>query len=187
MLILQNSMQKCQYHSNWTSPNNKIKLQQLASQLASTADLNNLKIVISGYVKDEEIMPAHLLLAGRFSPQLSEYIDALTCHVEEADDHLVLHCVWEVDNSSSKLLVISYDTDTIVCLLCFIPQLQQRGLQGLLVEFGSGEHKHHLPLHVLADNLGERMCRIILKAYVLMGDDSLSKIGTMHASLENAC
>ena len=119
------------------------------------------------------------------SPETSESIEALTCCVEEADDRLVLHCAWEVDHGNSRLLVISNDTDTIVLLLRFIPQFRERSLQELWVEFGSGVHMRHLTLHVLADNLGVGLCRVIVKVHVLTGDDALGKIGTKHGSLSS--
>ncbi len=171
----------------WTSPTNKVQLQQYARQLASTTELAKLTVVLSGCVTDEEIVPAQLLHAGRAvtppSAETSEYIEALTCDVEEADHRLVLHCAWEVDRGSRRLLVISNDTDTIACLLRFIPQLRAKGLEELWVEFGPGEHRRHLPLHVLADKLGVELCRVIVKAHVLTGDDTLSKVGTKHAAL----
>ena len=176
-----------QFEKFWTSPSNKTKLQQLARQLASTPLLVKLPVVLSGCITDEEVVPAQLLCAGRSSTPPSaetcEFIEALTCRVEEADDRLVLHCAWEVDRGSSRLLVISNDTDTIVYLLRFISQMRERGLQELWVEFGSGEHRRYIPLHVLADKLGVGLCRVIVKAHVLTGDDSLRKIGTKHASL----
>ncbi len=107
----------------------------------------------------------------------------LTCDVEEAGHRIVLHCGWEVNRGSSLLLVISNDTDTIMSLLRFMPQLRENGLQELWVEFGHVEHRRHLPLHVLAHKLGVGLCRVIVKAHVLTGDDTLSKIGTKHASL----
>ena len=90
---------------------------------------------------------------------------------------------WEVDHGNSHLLVISNDTDTIARLLRFIHRLRERGIQQLWVEFGTGERKRHIPLHVLADKLGVELSRVILKAHILTGDDAISTICTKHASL----
>ncbi len=100
--------------------------------------------------------------------------------MEEAGHRIVLHCGWEVNSGSSRLLVISNDTDTIVSLLRCMPQLREKGPQELWAEFGPGEHRRHIPLHVLAHKLGVGLCRVIVKAHVLTGDDTLSKIGTKH-------
>lgn len=67
-------------------------------------------------------------------------------------------------------------------LLCFFHHMEQMGLKELWVEYGVAEHRRHLPIHHLAHVLGERLCRILLKAYVLTGDDSLSKVGTKYAA-----
>ena len=72
---------------------------------------------------------------------------------------------------------------SVARLLHFVPDFREHGLKELWVEFGVGEHRRHLPLHVMADRLGVRLSRVIVKAHVLMGDDAVSKIGTKHASL----
>ena len=51
------------------------------------------------------------------------------------------------------------------------------------MQFGSGEHRRHLPIHILAERLGPSLCRVLVKAHVLTGNDALSKIGTKHAAL----
>ena len=113
----------------------------------------------------------------------SDIIESLTCKVEEADDRIVVHCAWEINQGSTQLLVMSNDTDTVTRLLYFLPEFQKRGLQELWVEFGIGERKRYLPLHILAIKLGPDLCRVVVKTHVLTGDDALSKIGTKYASL----
>ena len=76
-------------------------------------------------------VPALLLPAGRSSATLSTEVEALIRDIEEADDRLVLHCAWELDCGSDRLLGISNDTDTVVRLLCLMPQLRERGLHEL--------------------------------------------------------
>ena len=51
------------------------------------------------------------------------------------------------------------------------------------IEFGIGERRRYLPLHVLAPRLEPELCKVIVKAHILTGDDAVSKIGTKHASL----
>ena len=102
--------------------------------------------------------------------------------MEEADDRLLLHCAWEVSCGCKRLLVISNDTDTVVRLLRFITDCREHGLHELWVEFGSGERRRHLPLHILAQKLGHRMCKVLFKLHVLSGDDAHSRIGTKHAA-----
>ena len=94
---------------------------------------------------------------------------------------LVLHCAWEVARGCERLMVISNDTDTVVRLLRFITKWREHGLRELWVQFGSGERKRHLPLHIVAEKLGQDMCKVLVKVHVLTGDDALSRIGTKHA------
>ena len=56
------------------------------------------------------------------------------------------------------------------------------GLKELWVEFGVAKRRQHRPVHHLAHNLGERLCRILMKPYALTGDDALSKVGTKYAA-----
>ena len=108
-------------------------------------------------------------------------IDGLTGRVKEADDRLVLRCAWEVARGRKRLLVIYDDTYTVVMFLRVITDWRERGLLELWVVFGSGEHRRHLPLHILAARLGPSLCRVLVKVHVLTGEDALSKIGTTHA------
>ncbi len=164
----------------WSSMRNKTGLQRLTRVLA-IEQKSQLHIVLSGCVADDEVVPAELIDMETLSPPTS--IDELTNSVEEADDRLVLHCAWEVARGCERLLVISNDTDTVVRLLRFITEWREHGLHELWVEFGAGERKRHLPLHILAGRLGLRLCRVLVKVHVLTGDDAVSKIGTKHAAI----
>ena len=167
----------------WISPTNKIKLQKLAIQISSLLDLT-IPIILSGYVTDEEIVPAEYIpKSGSTLAESSEILESLTCKVEEADDRLVIHCAWEISRGGKRLLVMSNDTDTVTRLLYFFSEFQKRGLEELWIEFGIGERRRYLPLHVLAPRLGPELCKVIVKAHILTGDDAVSKIGTKHASL----
>ena len=162
----------------WPSPSNKTELQHLTRVLA-TEQHSKHPIILSGYIADDELVPTEMI-----SPERSTVnIDALTCNVEEADDRLLLHCAWEVAQGCERLLVISNDTDTVVRLLHFIIKWQDHGLQELWVEFGSGERRRHLPLHLLAERMGPSLCQVLVKVHVLTGDDAVSKIGTKHAAI----
>ena len=108
----------------WISAADKAKSQHLVHQVESNTELIQIPVVLRGYFTDE-IVPAQLLHAGGSSVSSSvetlQYIEALTCPIEEADDHIVLHCALKVDHGNGWLLVISNDTDTIVLLRRFFP------------------------------------------------------------------
>jgi hypothetical protein len=167
----------------WPSSINKTALQHLTRVIAAEQHLP-IPIILSGSVVDEEVVPAVLICPRRSSDEFSspENINSLTGTVEEADDRLLLHCAWEVTRGCDRLMVISNDTDTVVRLLRFIHEWRDHGLNELWVEFGHGERRRHLPLHILTDRLGLQMCQVLVKVHVLTGDDALSKIGTKHAA-----
>ena len=83
---------------------------------ASTPYLVVLTAMLIGCITDEEGVPAQLLNADR-SPSHRLLKRKLTCRVGEANDNLVRHCAWEVGPGSDRLVMVSNDTDTTVCLL----------------------------------------------------------------------
>ena len=60
---------------------------------------------------------------------------------------------------------------------------KQQGLEKMWCLYSTGENKRFLPIHKIHAVLGDSWSRIIIKAHVLTGDDSLSKVGTKHAAL----
>ena len=54
---------------------------------------------------------------------------------------------------------------------------------GALVQFGTGEKRRMIPLHVLHLKTGDALCRVLIKAHTMTGTDALSKIGTKHAAI----
>ena len=167
----------------WPSPSNKTQLQRLTRVVAKEQRIK-VPIILSGCVVDDEIVPAELIESESLSGNLSHlFTDVLNGVVEEADDRLLLHCAWEVARGCKRLVVISNDTDTVVRLLRFTREWQESGMLELWVEFGAGEHRRHLPLHILVEKLGYDLSRVLVKVHVLTGDDALSRIGTKHAAL----
>jgi len=142
----------------WSSPNNKTNLQCLTRELATEQYvLEQVPIVLSGCVVDDEVVPAELVCPERSSAdpstsasidtQTLATIDALTCTVEEADYKILLRCAWEVGRGCVRLLVISNDTDTLVRLLYFCDQWKEQGLRELWIiqslDQENGEGKYH--------------------------------------------
>ena len=106
--------------------------------------------------------------------------------LEEADERLILHVGWAVEEKQcERVSVISNDTDTFALLLHHLPYLRQKGLKELWLKFGTGEKKRLIPLHDILQSLGESFSKVVLKAHVLTGDDSMSKMGTKKAALQN--
>ena len=78
---------------------------------------------------------------------------------------------------------MSNDTDTVILLLHYIRLLKDDGLNELWVQFGTGQKRRMIPLHVLHCKLGDQLCHVLIKAHILTGNDTVSKIGTKHAAL----
>ena len=166
----------------WSSAINKTLLQSLARKRVATHDLLNRNVIVSGCVTDDDLVPAELHLSGRLITSHPDIIHSLLSNVEEADDRLVMHCAYEVDRGTKRILVISNDVDTVKRLLCYMPAFKSKGLDELWVEYGPGEHKRYIPLHLILSKIGDEMCRTLLKAHILTGDDAHSKIGTKQAA-----
>ena len=60
---------------------------------------------------------------------------------------------------------------------------KESGLQELWIQYGMGDRRRMLPLHLIHETLRDAMCRILVKAHVITGDDALGKIGTKHSAL----
>ena len=97
-----------------------------------------------------------------------------------------MHAGWAVEEKHcERLIVVSNDTDTFVLLLYYLPYLKAKGLKELWQRFGTGEKKRMIPLHDMLRYFGESFCKFVLKAHVLTGDDTMSKIGTKKAALQS--
>ncbi len=160
----------------WASSLNKQNLQLLARDVAER-DMHD--VVLSGMVVNEELTSARLKLAGSPASDLSD----LNNWQEEADSRIISHVHWAVGRGCERAIVVSNDTDTVILLLRYISLFKEGGLQELWVQYGTGEKRRMIPLHVMHLKLGEELCRVLIKAHVTTGDDALSKVGTKHAAL----
>ena len=178
-LLLPNEMNRF-----WAHYPNKVQLENCVTTQVAENYLLNIDVVVSGRVYDDDMTPAQFFKAGR-DPKLpySQPIDILKSGIDEADDRVIPHCAYEVNRGAQRILVISNDTDTVVCLLYHMNFFKQNGLIELWCQYGRGENKRYLPIHKMFDSLGYAMCKAVLKAHVLTGNDCLSKIGTKHAAL----
>lgn len=140
-------------------------------------------MIVSGYVTDDDSFPALLYKAGRRGDSNPGELDCLESAIEEADDRLIDHATFEVERGAQCILVLSNDTDTVAKLVLCVKVWKQRGLEELYCLYGTGENRDYLPIHKMHANLGDPMCRVVIKAHVLTGDDALSKIGSKHAAL----
>ena len=52
------------------------------------------------------------------------------------------------------------------------------------MKFGTGDTSRFIPLHLIASQIWQIVCSVIIKAHVLTGGDVTSKIGTKVAALK---
>ena len=51
------------------------------------------------------------------------------------------------------------------------------------VNYGTGQSRRMLPIHALLGRFGADLCRVLLKAHTLTGDDCHSKFGSKRAAV----
>ena len=146
-------------------------------------ELLDLDVVVTGYITDDDSFPALFYKAGCSADSNPGEITSLESAIEEADDRLLDHATFEVQRGAQCILVLSNDADTVAKLVLCVKIWKQRGLEELYCLYGTGENRCYLPIHKMHANLGDPMCRVVIKAHILTGDDALSKIGTKHAAL----
>ena len=84
------------------------------------------------------------------------------------------------------MVVISNDTDVIIYCLTFENKCPVNGCKEIWVRFGVGEKNMGIPIHVLANKLGDQLSSlIILKTHLVTGCDEASKIRTKPSTMKN--
>ena len=166
--------------SFWPSESNKVQLQSFTKDHTAENILQEKDVTVSGIITDSDIYPTEHFSAGR---RTSTEIDYLKAPIEEADDRIIRHAFYEVQQGSKRILVVSNDADTIARLLYFMKKYKERGLTHIWVMYGTGDNKRYEPLHTIYHRLSIRLSRVVVKAHILTGDDGLSKIGTKLAAL----
>ena len=157
----------------WPSAAKKAKLQRLARDVVIEIPLL-IPVVLSSCEIDDEILPATVVedtLAVHPVPQIPSSFGA---RIEEEDGKIILHCAWEGPLGTTRLVVVSNDTDTVVTLLRHIDIWAALGLKELWVQIGTGEKRRFLPLHAMLLKLRRDICRILIKVHVITGDDFLN-------------
>ena len=66
------------------------------------------------------------LTSGKSGQSQSLVVESLLSNVEEADDQIIMHSAYEVDNGSQQLLVISNDSGTVLSLFCYMPTFMSK-------------------------------------------------------------
>ena len=114
----------------WPHSQNKVQYQNLVGPLVQTEELVDLDVLASGYITDDETFPAILYKSGRSAINSNhDEMQSLGSVIEEADDRLLHHAVFEVKQGAKCILVLSNDADTVVKLLYGVGKWKQMGLE----------------------------------------------------------
>ena len=95
----------------WGSSSNKVKLQSFFAETAlKFARENNINIVLSGTVVDDNVQPCRAIINHE------EHVDIelLKSSIEEADSKIIPHVNWSVTTMGYKnFVILSNDTDVL--------------------------------------------------------------------------
>ena len=102
----------------------------------------------------------------------------LNSNLKEADLRIVPHVYECVISGTESVVVLSNNTDVVTLLFYYMPDFISEGLQELWVRDGAGIHKKFIPVHLIAEKLGNTLCKIVYEAHVLSGCDITSQVGS---------
>ena len=112
-------------------------------------------------------------------------VEVLDSWEEEADNKVINHTMWSVNNGRKRVVVLSNDCDTLMLLLRYMEKFMSNGLEELWLQYGGGERKRMIPLHTWYNALGARWCKTLIKVHGLTGNDFLNYIGTKLAAIKS--
>ena len=159
----------------------KENLQILRGQLFAEKSCETEKIVLTGYVADSD-GPKNCVEILNTNQQV--VINDLISIIEEADARIIPHVSVAIKTGNKKVVVLANDTDVLVLLLQYYNQFLTMSVQELWIEYSTGDKSRYIPIHTLAQKLGEEFCNTIFKIHVLTGCDSASKVGAKAAALK---
>ena len=136
-------------------------------------------LILSSMVVDDEIIDA----VHQDRTEIRT-INELSSWDEEADDRVILHTDWAIKSGAKRVVVLSNDSDTLIMLLRFMDKFVKNGLEELWLQYGTGESRRMIPLHLWFVELGVDWCKVLIKVHVLTGNDFLSTIGTKLAAVK---
>ena len=60
---------------------------------------------------------------------------------------------------------------------------RQYGMDEAWMQYGVIDRRRMVPIHILHTKLSDDLCHVLVKAHVLTGDDTVSKVGSKHAAV----
>ena len=117
----------------WGCNANKVKFQHYASDyiINNFHQISESDVIVSGIIDNENLTPAKHISCGNSVIE----IPALQLKIEEADMRLIPHAYWLL-SWSSKIVVVSNDTDVICLLLYYAEEIFNKGMEQLWLHVG---------------------------------------------------
>ena len=165
----------------WPSSKNKASLETLIHHDAILYPWNgNIDVFVSAF----DLIHGKSLQAFKISNELVVTTPDLDVKIEEADLRLVLHAYHATRHGFKRVIIQSQDTDVLILFLYNWNSLASFGLKEAWITAGVGDTSRYIPIHILADILGEKLCQVLPAVHVLTGCDYTSKFGTKAAALK---
>ena len=101
----------------------------------------------------------------------------LQSSIEEADCGIIQHIVRAGLEQNERIVLLSEDTDVVIYNLAYFAIFKERGIKQVWIKFGTQQKKRDVPLHRLAEHLGDEKCLALLKAHILTGCNVTSEVG----------
>ena len=171
----------------WASSSKKVKLQNMMENfIIKHIDdkMRSIETVLSGtgIEGESETTPCQIISVD--DPNITSSLPDLDKDIEEADVRLIPHTLHGVTSVSSRVVILSNDTDVLVLSVHFWNLLHSHGLIELWMRGGVGDTTRYIPVHKLATNIGPAMCRVLPAVHQLTGCDSTIKFGTKYSGLK---
>ena len=168
----------------WGSSANKTKFQNELRDVISHSAQNMLplgEVVLSatGIAGKTEMQPGKSIKNGYVI-----LMPDLNVDVEEADSRLIIHVLDSAKAGITRTVLLSNDTDVLILALHHWHIFHAHGLEELWMRGGVGNTARFIPVHTLAINIGQPLCKVLLAVHMLTGCDSTSKFGTKAAALK---
>ena len=162
--------------SFWPSADNKVKLEVLLrnwlKEHYTHQNVQGLQVFFSQIVGLNVSVATEFIRDGKLTTHPS-----LDSSLEEADVRIIPHCLDSLRSGLKRLLILSNDTDVLVIATYFLECFKSNGLIELWFRAGKGQQTRYIPLHVLADNLGQSMCEVLPAVRALPGAMSPVSLG----------
>ena len=129
--------------------------------------------------KEELSEGQHLVLSGGFEdhekvvhvfPESTKELQDVFSTQDEADTRLWLHVNDAAERFGTKTAIIwAPDTDVLVIGIHFFNDIE---IQNIWFKTGTKKNIRYIPIHMIVNNLGQNLCRLILPFHAFTGCDS---------------